>query len=207
MPKKKLYRTDLYPYHIVSRANNKEFFPLPIEELWKEFNLYLTMVHIMYRVRIHAHVLMGNHYHLILTTPQQNLDLVMKYFNRSLALTINQKTGRINRVFGARYKWTVIRDVKYLERVFRYLYQNPVKAKLSKNVESYPYSSIRQIVGLSSFECPLYPIQFASNKLDISPYEFLELMNQRMSSDDNEVIQKALYHSVFKVNSRRSKRA
>ena len=132
----------------------------------------------------------------------------MKSFNKSLALTINQKTGRINRVFGARYKWTVIADMKYLDRVFRYLYQNPVKANLCNKVEDYPYSSIREIVGLSSpAQCPLYPIQFLGKKLEISPFEFLELMSLKTSGEDNEVIQKALYHSTFKVSSRRPKRA
>ena len=37
MPRKALIPSDVYPYQVVSRSNNKEFFLLPLDELWPIF--------------------------------------------------------------------------------------------------------------------------------------------------------------------------
>jgi putative transposase len=37
MPRKPLFRTKKLPYHVWARSNNKEWFNLPIEDVWKTF--------------------------------------------------------------------------------------------------------------------------------------------------------------------------
>ncbi len=93
-------------------------------------------------VRTEAFVLMSNHYHLLLYTPNSDLDKFMHSINSMLSKEVRQYTGRINRVFGDRYKWCLINSESYYQNVIRYIFQNPIRAEVSKTCESYPYSTL-----------------------------------------------------------------
>lgn len=141
MPRKSLIRTSEYPYHVVNRCNNKEAFPLELHELWPIFLSTLCEAKFKFHFEIECFVLMSNHYHLLLRTPECNLDVIMHFFNMKLSRRIAVRTARINRIFGARYKWSLITSDKYLSNVYKYIYQNPLRAGVVKRVELYPYSS------------------------------------------------------------------
>jgi len=81
MPRKNLIRTNLYPYHVTIRSNNKEWFDLPREIVWKICLRAMVLANQKHPVRIQAFVLMANHYHLLIWTPQCNLDRFMSVFN------------------------------------------------------------------------------------------------------------------------------
>ena len=95
-----------------------------------------------YPVEIDAFVLMSNHYHLLLITPNADIDKFMSILNTSISREIRFRTGRINRIFGDRYKWKLINCDKYYQNVIRSVFQNPLKAKISKRCEDYPYSTL-----------------------------------------------------------------
>ena len=85
---------------------------------------------------------MSNHYHLIITTPNEDIDKFMYELNKSISLLVRLESSRINQIFGGRYKWSIIDNRSYLYNVLRYVYQNPVRAGLAKRCEHYPYSSL-----------------------------------------------------------------
>ena len=68
MPRKKLIRTDLYPYHVYGRANNKEIFYIPLCDVWRLSCELFDKVTKDYGAQVHAFVLMPNHYHLLMST-------------------------------------------------------------------------------------------------------------------------------------------
>ncbi|PIK14729.1 transposase [Halobacteriovorax sp. JY17] len=142
MPRKKIIRTHLFPYHVTIRTNNKEWFKIPLPEVWKITQIALDKCCQKVPVDVHAFVLMNNHYHMILSTPSSDLDLFMRHFNRMISDMISRRTGVINRKFGGPYRWTIIDNRKYAFNVFRYVYRNPVRAGLCKRVEDYPFSSL-----------------------------------------------------------------
>ena len=82
MPRKNLIRCNNLPYHVTSRANNKEWFALPMDQVWKICQDCLKAAFDLHKVEIIAFVLMNNHYHLILRTPDANLDQFMYEFNK-----------------------------------------------------------------------------------------------------------------------------
>ncbi|MBT3983247.1 MAG: hypothetical protein HOE90_17975 [Bacteriovoracaceae bacterium] len=144
MPRAKLIRTDSCPYHITSRSNNKEWFYIPICDVWKYSNQLLSESVKKFDIQIDAFVLMNNHYHLCIHTPNANIDKFMHFFNKNLGAKISRQAKRINRIFGAPYKWSLIKNDQYYFHVIRYIYQNPIRTRMVENCIDYPYSDIKK---------------------------------------------------------------
>lgn len=144
MPRKPLIRTAEFPYHVTTRSNNRDWFAIPLPEVWRFCQELLREGEKEHKIQVEAFVLMNNHYHLCLYTPEANIDEFMRFFNQSLGRKIAKQSGRINRVFGATYKWTLIRDQAYFYNVIRYVYQNPMRAQLCLRCEDYPFSDLKK---------------------------------------------------------------
>jgi putative transposase len=142
MPRRTLFLTDKFPYHVTSRSNNKEWFYIPINEVWHIFHEGLSKVVSDYQVHIFAFVLMSNHFHLILETPQSNLGHIMRDLLTFVSKKIQRSALRINHVFGGRYKWSLLDSSFATAYVFKYVLRNPVRAAMVQQVEDYPYSSV-----------------------------------------------------------------
>ena len=201
MSRKPLIRTNLFPYHVTARTINKEWFEIPISEVWKISLFCLKKAHSKYPIELISFVLMGNHYHLLLKTPHSNLDKFMYEFNKNLAQMILKRSGRINRIFGDRYKWCLIRNQSYLYNCYRYIYQNPTRAKLVKECQNYPYSTLYYIVNNKKFSIPI---------LDIFGFKdeyALYWLNQKISQDETDSIRSALKKfELTKVISRQTRK-
>src|SRR5690606_29535334 len=120
MPRKKLIRTSEFPYHITSRSNNRDWFSIPLADIWSFCIELLNQGQIDFKIKVEAFVLMSNHYHLCIYTPEANIDQFMRFFNQNLGRKIAKQSGRINRIFGSPYKWTVITNQAYFNNVIRY---------------------------------------------------------------------------------------
>lgn len=101
---------------------------------------------------IHAYVLMSNHYHLLMETPEANLVAGMKWFQGSYTQRFNSMFKRRGHLYQGRYKSIPIqtdpRDggLEYFRQVSTYIHLNPFRAKLcgegtSEKLESYKWSS------------------------------------------------------------------
>jgi putative transposase len=171
MVRKLLHRSSYYPYHVTARSNNREWFYVPIEVAWNIFCDQLCIVSFAYGAKIHAFVLMSNHYHLLLSTPDANIDQIMNYFAREVSRAINQYSIRINHVFGGRYKACLIKNGNYYSHALRYIYRNPVRANICKRAEEYKFSTLHGIQGYDKVNLPLHGVsgEFRANypeKLD-----------------------------------------
>lgn len=142
MPRKNLIRTSHFPYHITIRSNNRDWFQLELPEVWKICLESIQYALNKHPVDIQAFVLMSNHYHLQLWTPYCDIDRFMYFMNSSISKKIRDRTNRINRIFGDRYKWCLIQSEEHYKTVLKYIYQNPLRAKLCNRCEDYPYSTL-----------------------------------------------------------------
>ena len=196
MPRPLLIRSETHPYHVTSRCNNKEFFPIPLEDVWGIMIAQLKLEVIEQSLGVHAFVLMGNHFHLLCHTPNGNLDQIMQRFLRSTSIKINMKSNMINHVWGGRYKWSLIESQTHYFQVYRYIYQNPTRVGICERVEDYPYSTLRP--------CPL-PIH------SFIPFSFgglegeLLWLNEKYEKEDQELIKLGLRKSQFDVSQRKLK--
>lgn len=100
-------------YHITARGNErKPIFFTPAD--YKKFKQYLKETKQKYRYVLHSYVLMRNHYHLLMETPEANPGKIMHYINSSYTTYINIKRKRSGHLFRGRYKSIVIDKDNYL---------------------------------------------------------------------------------------------
>jgi len=82
--------------------------------------------------RVHAYALMGNHYHLLVETPEGNLVAGMKWLQGVYTQRHNSRHKVFGHLFQGRYKAVVIdgQSSGYFEAVGTYIHLNPARAGL-----------------------------------------------------------------------------
>jgi len=96
---------------------------------------------------VDAYVLMGNHYHLLVQTPEGNLVAGMKWLQGTYTQRFNRRHGDFGHLFQGRYKAVVVEaeNAGYWEVVSTYVHLNPARAGLiqagKEPLEAYPWSS------------------------------------------------------------------
>ncbi len=117
-----------YPYHITTRTNNKTF-RFHKKQIIQIYAQVLHQAVNKYQVRLLHFVLMANHYHMIIHTPQENLHRFFQFVNSRVALIYNTRTGRSGHLWGGRYRSTILDTDEHYLRCVRYIYLNPVRAQ------------------------------------------------------------------------------
>ncbi len=117
-------------YHVMARGEGgKDVFEDDTDRtVWLE---RLGEVCGSYGWRIHAWVMMGNHFHLLLETPEPNLVAGMKWFMGVYAQGWNRRRKRRGHVFQGRYKAVVVNGEGsgvYFRIVADYIHLNPVRS-------------------------------------------------------------------------------
>ena len=77
---------------------------------------------------LQAFVIMRNHYHLALETPQGNLVAGMQWLQATFANRFNNLRGERGHLFQGRYKALLVEEGQPLGMVCHYLHLNPVRA-------------------------------------------------------------------------------
>lgn len=133
-------------YHITARGNERKKIFYARSD-YERFKVYLRRARKRYGCLLHCYALMGNHYHLILETPEANLSQIMHYLNSSYTSYFNTKVRRSGHLFQGRFKAIVVDCDSYLLQLSRYVHLNPVRGKLVERPEEYMYSSYRSYIG------------------------------------------------------------
>ncbi|MDR3564118.1 MAG: transposase [Negativicutes bacterium] len=96
---------------------------------------------------IHAWALMGNHYHLLVETPEPNLVLGMKWLQGAYTQRYNARHHKRGHLFQGRYRAVPVEaeSAEYFQTVSTYIHLNPARAKLiqigEQKLWEYPWSS------------------------------------------------------------------
>lgn len=136
-------------YHITSRGNERR----AIFRANGDRNAFLGFLAITARRfgwSITAWVLMTNHYHFVVQTPEPNLSRGMQWLNGAYAGWFNHRYKRSGHLFQGRFKALLVEKEAYFRNVLRYVVLNPVSAKLVERPEAYRWSSYRMTAGLES---------------------------------------------------------
>jgi len=114
-------------YHVMSRGIERRVI-FHDETFCEHFLDLLGEMSVRFGVEVHAYVLMGNHYHLILRTPDANCSQAMQWLNVSYSAWFNAKRQRVGHVFQGRFRSTLIDDAgAWLLKASAYLHLNPVR--------------------------------------------------------------------------------
>ncbi len=134
-------------YHVMARGNRRENIFLD-EDDRRGFLRALGEVCAMTGWRVHAWVLLSNHYHFLLQTPEPNLVAGMSWLQNTYTRRFNTRHRLWGRLFGDRYKAVLVEGSGYYyETVLDYIHLNPVRARLIKpldkqSVLDFPWSSV-----------------------------------------------------------------
>jgi REP element-mobilizing transposase RayT len=134
-------------YHVTSRGNAKQAI-FKDEEDRRLFLDALAAVVRRCNWLCHAYVLMTNHYHVIIETPDGNLSPGMRQLNGVYTQAVNRRHRRVGHLFQGRYKAILIQKDSHLLEVCRYVVLNPVKAKLVQSPNEWQWSSYRATAGI-----------------------------------------------------------
>ncbi len=80
---------------------------------------------------------MDNHIHILLEEDQEPLATIMRRICSSYVLWYNKKYDIVGYLFQDRFKSEPIEDEAYFPTVLRYIFRNPLKAPLVKEIKDY----------------------------------------------------------------------
>jgi REP element-mobilizing transposase RayT len=136
-------------YHVTARGNERKAIVRDDTDRARFVDTLASMVD-QYRVRCHAWILMGNHYHLILETPTPNLSVALRHLNGVYTQRFNRRHRRVGHLFQGRFKAILVEKEAYLLELCRYVVLNPVRADMVKEPAAYLWSSYRATAGLAA---------------------------------------------------------
>ncbi len=129
-------------YHVINRGNYRAFvFKSPGAKQAFEECVFAACERSGWL--LHAFVLMGNHYHLALETPQGNLVAGMQWLQSTFANRFNKLRGERGHLFQGRYTSLLVEEGEALGQVCHYAHLNPVRAGIVpvERLKEYRYSS------------------------------------------------------------------
>ena len=149
MPRTRRIALAHHPHHIVQRGHNRknvfrtEKDRITYLETLKEFREKLGL-------RVYGYCLMTNHVHLIIDPgiDPTNLSLIMKRLAGRHTRRINRLERKTGTSWEGRFKCSPIESDRYLLACTRYVDLNPVRAKMIRLPQDYPWSSYRARIGL-----------------------------------------------------------
>lgn len=134
-------------WHVTCRGNERR----SIFRDDRDRNLFLAVLSEaveLFAWRLHAYVLMGNHYHLLLETPEANLSRGMHRINAVYSQSFNRRHDRAGHLLQGRFKAILVEKERHLLELVRYVVLNPVRAGLARDARDWPWSNYLATAGL-----------------------------------------------------------
>ncbi|MGH7256248.1 MAG: transposase [Nitrospirales bacterium] len=144
MPRRPRLATGGLAYHVLNRRVGR----LPLFEKPADYAAFETILQEAYeqtRVRIAAFCLMPNHWHLLLWP---RVDGELSEVLRWITVTHTQRwhahrhTAGMGPVYQGRFKSFPVQTDEHFLTVARYIERNPLRAKLVKRAEAWPWASL-----------------------------------------------------------------
>lgn len=113
-------------YHVTARGNERR----PIYRADADRMHFLELLGQLpdrFGVMVHAFVLMGNHYHLLVETPRANLSQAMHWLNASYCVWFNTRHRRAGHLLQGRFKAVVVDREEWGLGLSRHVHLNPVR--------------------------------------------------------------------------------
>lgn len=134
-------------HHVINRGNyRRDLFESPGAA--KAFLEVLFEAAGKFGWRVHAYVLMRNHFHLAVETPKPTLGEGMHWLQSTMATRFNRMRSESGHLFQGRYKALLVEDSAALARVVDYIHLNAVRAKVvaPEWVDAYRWSSLHALL-------------------------------------------------------------
>lgn len=116
-------------YHVMSRGIDRHVIYKDDKDR-RHFLDILAGAQERFRLRAYAYVLMDNHFHLIVSTPDANLSRAVQWIKVSYSMWFNVKYKRVGPLFQGRFKSQLVdSEGSWLVDLSFYVHLNPVRLK------------------------------------------------------------------------------
>jgi putative transposase len=141
-------------YHVINRGNYRRNL-FDTGGAAASFERCLMEAGVKFRWRVHAFVIMRNHFHLALETPEPNLSVGMKWLQGTWVARFNRYRGQAGRPFQGRYKALHVEPGHALAQVAHYIHLNPVCANVetAERLGAFRWSSLHWFPSKSRPAC------------------------------------------------------
>ena len=126
--------------HVMSRGNARRRIVRDDRDRQRRLD-WLRRTVDTYGWRLHAFVLMDNHEHLFVETPEANLAAGMQFLNGSYTSYFNRRHRCQGHLFQGRYKAQLVESEGHYVELSRYLHLNPCRAGLVERPQQWRWSS------------------------------------------------------------------
>ena len=122
-------------YHVISRGNERSAI---FRDVRDHRTFLFTLGWVVEKVgwRVHSYCLLGNHYHLLIETPEENLTKGMHSLNGRYSQAFNRRHDRAGHVLEGRYKAILVEKEAHLR--LHATRPQPVRARLVTRPEDGP---------------------------------------------------------------------
>jgi putative transposase len=141
-------------YHIAAHGSDVRQLFLSAEDR-DRFLERLTLSFWPLEIRVLDYVLMGNHYHTLVFTPDERLSKGLQDLHTKYSRDHNRRHGRSAHLFRAHCLTRAVTSTEQLLNAYRYVARNPVRANLVLDPLEWPWSSARAHAGLEPPAIPL----------------------------------------------------
>lgn len=136
-------------YHITARGNAQQ--PIFLDDTDRQQFLRLLGREILQQHwRCYVYCLMGNHYHVVIETPEPNLSRGLRRLHGTYTQWFNRRHERVGHLLQGRFKSLLVEKESYLQELCRYVVLNPVRASLVTDAGAWGWSSYRATAGLQA---------------------------------------------------------
>lgn len=186
-------------FHNMTQGINKEYI-FEENRCKKKYMELLQKEANEFDIKLIAFTIMDNHAHILLYTENINhMSLFMKNINAKFAMYYNYIYKRVGIVFRNRYKSQPILSEKQLLNCIRYIFNNPVRAKIVLNPKEYVYSNFQEFKKKDNILDEIY------KKINYS-IKFPKINNEKLilesdfldTSEDKEIFIKQLINNYEK---------
>jgi REP element-mobilizing transposase RayT len=113
-------------YHVTNRGTDRKVI-FTDSRCCEHFLELMAEVGERFSIRLHAYVIMPNHFHLVIETSEANLSGSMQWLTTSYAMWFNRRERRVGPLFQGRFKAVLFDGRTEAWPVTRYVHLNPVR--------------------------------------------------------------------------------
>ena len=135
-------------YHVTARGNQRSTIFIVDDDRRKWLEL-IAQVADRFHWRVFAYCQMGNHFHLLVQTPEPNLSRCLRHLNGVYTQRFNRHHRRCGHLPQGRYHAVLVDQDSYLMEVTRYVLLNPVRARMVPHPGNWAWSSYQATIGVT----------------------------------------------------------
>jgi len=179
-----------YPHHVIQRGNNRQtiFADDADRQVFLDLLRSSAATH---ACAVHAYVLIGNHFHLLVTPAAEGaLSRCLQALGRRYVRHFNDAHGRSGTLWEGRFRAALLQPERHLLSCMVYLDLNPVRAGLVSQAQDHVWSSYGHYAGLRVDKCLTpHPLVW---QLGNTPFDresrYRDMVHQGLSIDAQQAL-------------------